>query len=76
MLIYGLTLVFCYTASTLFHGVRLPAARIAAYARLDGVGIFALIAGTYTPLAWCLFAGPGAGGRSRSSGAWRARPLF
>jgi hemolysin III len=57
LLIYGLTLAFCYAASTLFHGVRLPAARIAAFARLDGVGIFALIAGSYTPLAWCLMRG-------------------
>jgi hemolysin III len=54
LLVYGLTLIFCYTTSTLYHGVRLPAAGIAAYARLDGVGIFALIAGTYTPMAWCL----------------------
>jgi hemolysin III len=58
LLIYGLTLAFCYSASTLFHGVRVPASRITAYARLDGVGIFALIAGTYTPLAWCLLKGP------------------
>ena len=57
LLIYGLTLAFCYCASTLFHGVRLPAARIAAFARLDGVGIFALIAGSYTPMAWCLMRG-------------------
>src|SRR5271157_3638385 len=57
MLVYGLSLAFCYSASTLFHGVRLPAARIAAFARLDGVGIFALIAGSYTPLAWCLMRG-------------------
>jgi len=57
LLIYGLTLAFCYAASTLFHGVRLPAAGIAAFARLDGVGIFALIAGSYTPLAWCLLRG-------------------
>jgi hemolysin III len=57
MLVYGLSLVLCYSASTLFHGVRLPAARIAACARLDGVGIFALIAGSYTPLAWCLMRG-------------------
>ncbi|MGZ3316908.1 MAG: PAQR family membrane homeostasis protein TrhA [Isosphaeraceae bacterium] len=54
LLVYGLSLAFCYSASTLYHGVRLPAARIAAFARLDGVGIFALIAGSYTPLAWCL----------------------
>jgi hemolysin III len=57
LLVYGLTLAFCYSASTLYHGVRLPAARVAAFARLDSVGIFALIAGTYTPLAWCLLRG-------------------
>jgi hemolysin III len=54
LLVYGLTLIFCYSASTLYHGVRLPAARVAEFARLDGVGIFALIAGTYTPMAWGL----------------------
>src|SRR5439155_5773313 len=57
LLVYGLSLAFCYAASTLYHGVRLPTARIAAFARLDGVGIFALIAGSYTPLAWCLMRG-------------------
>jgi hemolysin III len=57
LLVYGLSLAFCYSASTLYHGVRLPAARIAAFARLDSVGIFALIAGSYTPLAWCLMRG-------------------
>ena len=57
LLVYGLTLAFCYSASTLYHGVRLPASGIAAFARLDGVGIFALIAGSYTPLAWCLLRG-------------------
>ena len=57
LLVYGLSLVFCYAASTLYHGVRLPANRVAAFARLDGVGIFALIAGSYTPLAWNLMRG-------------------
>ena len=57
LLVYGLTLAFCYSASTLFHGVRLPDARIAVFARLDGVGIFALIAGTYTPISWSLMRG-------------------
>jgi hemolysin III len=57
LLIYGLTLAFCYSASTLYHGVRSSAAGIAGFARLDGVGIFALIAGSYTPLAWCLLRG-------------------
>jgi hemolysin III len=54
MLVYGVSLMFCYLASTLYHGVRLPTAGIVAFARLDGVGIFALIAGTYTPMAWLL----------------------
>jgi hemolysin III len=57
LLVYGVTLAFCYSASTLFHGVRLPAAQIAAFARLDSIGILALIAGSYTPLAWCLLQG-------------------
>jgi hemolysin III len=57
ILVYGLSLTFCYLDSTLFHGVRLSASRIAMFARLDGVGIFALIAGTYTPLACCLMRG-------------------
>ena len=41
LLVYGLTLAFCYLASTLYHGVRLPESGIRAFARLDGVGIFA-----------------------------------
>ena len=57
VLVYGLTLVFCYSASTLYHGVQLPPARIAEFARLDAVGIFALIAGSYTPIAVCLMWG-------------------
>ena len=57
LVVYGLTLAFCYAASTLYHGVRLPAAGIARFARLDSAGIFALIAGSYTPLACCLLRG-------------------
>ena len=57
LLVYGLCLVSCYAASTLYHGVRLPADRLAVFVRLDSVGIFALIAGSYTPLAWNLMRG-------------------
>ena len=57
VLVYGLTLVFCYSASTLYHGVRLSPARIAEFARLDSIGIFFLIAGSYTPIAVCLMRG-------------------
>lgn len=57
LLVYGLSLAFCYTASTLYHGLRLPAGRLADFDRLDRIGIFVLIAGTYTPLAWNLMRG-------------------
>jgi hemolysin III len=57
LLVYGLSLIFCYGASTLFHGVRVPSDRLGPYLRLDSVGIFALIAGSYTPLAWNLMRG-------------------
>jgi hemolysin III len=57
LVVYGVSLSLCYLASTLYHGVRLPPERIAAYARLDGIGILALIAGTYTPMASSLLRG-------------------
>ncbi len=57
LLVYGLSLVLCYSASTLYHGVRLDGDRLGFFVRLDSVGIFGLIAGTYTPLAWNLMRG-------------------
>src|SRR4051794_34530731 len=57
-LIYGLSLMLCYGASTLYHGIQVPADRLGPFVRLDSVGIFALIAGSYTPLAWTLMRGP------------------
>ncbi len=52
LLIYGVSLIFCSACSTLYHGVRLPGERIRAFAMMDHVGIYMLIAGTYTPIAW------------------------
>jgi hemolysin III len=57
LMVYGLSLIFCYAASTLYHGVNVPDDRVAAYARLDSAGIFALIAGSYTAMAWNLMRG-------------------
>ncbi len=57
LLIFGLSLVLCYAASTLYHGLRIPGYRLAAFDRLDRIGIFILIAGSYTPLAWGLMRG-------------------
>ncbi|MHC5542604.1 hemolysin III family protein, partial [Singulisphaera rosea] len=53
LLAFGLCLAFCYAASTLYHGLHLPPDRLAVFDRLDRIGIFLLIAGSYTPLAWC-----------------------
>ena len=57
LMVYGLGLICCYAASTLYHAVRVPADRLGVFVRLDSVGIFALIAGSYTPLAWNLMRG-------------------
>jgi hemolysin III len=57
LLVYGLSLAFCYGASALFHGVRTDEQRLGVFQRLDHVGILALIAGTYTPIAWNLLRG-------------------
>jgi hemolysin III len=45
--IYGTTLFFLYTVSTLYHSLRGRAKRI--FRKLDHYSIYFLIAGTYTP---------------------------
>ena len=50
-IVFGVTLVLAYTASTLYHGVPTPAAKHVLKI-LDHCGIYLLIAGTYTP--FCL----------------------
>jgi hemolysin III len=57
LLIYGLSLVFCSAASTLYHGVRPAGYRIATFALLDYLAIYFLIAGSYTAIAWNLLRG-------------------
>ncbi|MFQ5570512.1 MAG: hemolysin III family protein [Rhodothermales bacterium] len=54
--IFGGTLVFMYTASTLYHSFRAP--RLKRLLRiLDHIAIYLLIAGTYTPFALLYFDG-------------------
>jgi hemolysin III len=48
--VYGVSLVLLYTASTLYHGCR-HAGLKRVLLLLDHIGIYLLIAGTYTPLA-------------------------
>jgi hemolysin III len=57
LLIFGLSLVICYANSTLYHAVRLGGPHLDRLRRLDHVGIYLLIAGTYTPGAWALMRG-------------------
>ena len=48
--IFGVTLIFLYAASTLYHSAKRPALR-SRLRILDHASIYALIAGTYTPFA-------------------------
>jgi hemolysin III len=57
LLVFGLGLVSCFAGSTLFHGVRLPDDHVTLFAQLDYIGIFLLIAGSYTPAVFTLMRG-------------------
>jgi len=55
--IFGASLVFLYTASTLYHGIPSPSAK-KTLRTLDHSAIFLLIAGTYTPFTLVSLRGP------------------
>ena len=55
--IYGSTLVFLYTASTLYHSIQFDKAK-RVFRTLDHATIFLLIAGTYTPFTLVNLRGP------------------
>jgi len=55
-IVFGITLVFMYAASTLYHSF--PVSRLKPLLRLlDHVAIYLLIAGSYTAFALCFFDG-------------------
>ena len=54
--VYGITLVFLYTVSTLYHSLRGRPKDI--LRRLDYCAIYLLIAGSYTPFALVTLRGP------------------
>ena len=54
LLVFGASLTFCYAASAVFHAVPLRGAALSQFQRLDHVGIYLLIAGTYTPVVYSL----------------------
>jgi hemolysin III len=55
LLIFCLSLIFCYGASALYHSVLFSGDLLNRFRRLDHVGIYVLIAGSYTPGVWALF---------------------
>ncbi len=57
LLIFGISLILCYGVSALFHAVQPQGELLSRLQRLDHVGIYLLIAGTYTPVALALLRG-------------------
>jgi len=52
-LIFGFSLVNLYTASTLYHAVKSKQRKFL-FKKLDHIGIYLLIAGTFTPFCWAV----------------------
>lgn len=52
IIIYGMSMVLLYLASTVYHLVKGPPRLIDLLVRFDLIGIHLLIAGTYTPLCY------------------------
>ena len=52
--VYGVSSVLLYSASSLFHGLKVGPAGRRRLLQLDHVGIYILIAGSYTPIALIL----------------------
>jgi len=50
IILYSIALLFLYSASTLYHYFRNPSLK-KIFRKLDHIGIYYLIAGTYTPIA-------------------------
>jgi hemolysin III len=56
-LAYGLSLITLFTASSLYHLVRMPDADTSKLRKFDHAAIYLLIAGTYTPVCLNLLTG-------------------
>lgn len=66
--VYGASLILLYSASTLYHWLPLSAEKEDLFRRFDHVAIYALIAGSYTPV--CLVTLRGAWGWSLFAAVW------
>jgi hemolysin III len=66
--VFGVSQIGLYTASTLYHSLRVSPAGVARLRRIDHMMVFVLIAGTYTPI--CLVALRGGWGWSLFGVVW------
>jgi len=54
-LIYGLSIIFLFSASSLYHAFKKEENEVSFWRRMDRLAIFFMIAGTYTPVCYfCL----------------------
>ncbi|MGJ0847096.1 PAQR family membrane homeostasis protein TrhA [Tissierella praeacuta] len=67
-IIYGISLISLYTASTVYHWLPLSDGDKLIYRKIDHMMIYVLIAGTYTPI--CLISLHGPWGWSLFIGIW------
>jgi len=51
-LIYGLSIVFLFTASSLYHAFKKKENELSFWRKMDRMAIFFMIAGTYTPVSY------------------------
>ena len=57
LMVFGVSLILLYSASTIYHTLKLSAEKTALLRRIDHMMIFVLIAGTYTPVCLVTLAG-------------------
>ena len=57
LLIYGLSLIFLFSASATYHMVQVKANVLERFRKIDHAAIYCLIAGTYTPFCVNVFSG-------------------
>lgn len=56
--VFGTTLILMYTASFLYHGLKISDKALLVFKRIDHIMIFMLIAGSYTPICLVPLRGP------------------
>jgi len=57
-LIYGLSIIFLFSASSLYHAFKKEENEVSFWRRMDRTAIFFMIAGTYTPICYFCLDGP------------------